>query len=64
MSEISEIEDILRNEKLPGYLKASAETAKGIIKFFTWLSRHYHQRKLSGSKTLLQLPFSNFLHDF
>ena len=34
MSEISEIEDILRNEKLPGYLKASAETAKGIIKFF------------------------------
>ena len=38
MSQISEIEEILRNENLPGYLKSSAETAKGIIKFFVdWL---------------------------
>ena len=38
MSQISEIGEILRNENLPGYLKSSAETAKGIIKFFVdWL---------------------------
>ena len=34
ISQISEIGEILRNEKLPGYLKTSAETAKGITKFF------------------------------
>ena len=34
MSQISEIEEILRNEKLPDYLKTSAESAKGITKFF------------------------------
>ena len=34
MSQISEIGEILRNEKLPDYLKTSAETAKGMIRFF------------------------------
>ena len=34
MSQISVIKEILRNEKLPDYLKASAETAKCMIKFF------------------------------
>ena len=34
MSQISVIEQILRNEKLPDYLKVSAETAKCMIKFF------------------------------
>ena len=34
MSQISEIEEILRNEKLPDYLKTSAESAKGITKIF------------------------------
>ena len=40
MSQISEIGEILRNEKLPDYLRTSAETAKGMIKFFTRLFKN------------------------
>ena len=61
ISEISAIRQILQNEKLPGYLRTSAETAKGIIKFFfTWFFPRHCQQNLFCSKHFLITIFTVF----